>query len=249
MSLEEKDLDIIDAFLLDRLSTEDRLYFDKRMSDSTFSEYLQEQKQLKEVVEKKGRIKLKRTLQSIEAAYENESAVGESKSADVIPFYKNRRLWGVAASLVLLVSIFGLFKMSEELNIDELYAASYSPYPNLIDPITKGEATVYSPYQVYESGDYKGAIIALLGASESDDRNWYLAQSYMALGEDQEAEALLKSIIESTTSQYRQPAQWYTALMLLRQEDVSDAKTILDAIVKAADHPYAARAADLLREI
>lgn len=248
MAIDDRDINAVDAFLLDSLTEDERVYFESRLTNNAFNEYLQDQTLLTEVINEKGRYKMKQELQVLEDSYlvDDESKVVKTI---VIPFYKRKRVLVAAASVILLVSFIGLCNIFNDSNSEELFASAYSPYPNLIDPITKGETTVYSPYQVYESGDYKGATIALLDASESDDRNWYLAQSYMALGEDQEAEALLESIIASPTSQYSQPAQWYTALMLLRQEDIGGAQTILNSIVKAADHPYAARAADLLREI
>lgn len=67
------------------------------------------------------------------------------------------------------------------------------------------------------------------------------------LGADQQSEAIKTfSVIPSGSTAY-QSAQWYLALAYLKDNQVDEAKTILEALAKQGERTYPRKAKELLK--
>lgn len=248
MTIDNRDISAVDAFLLDRLSHDERVYFDSRLSDKVFVSYLEEQTLIREVLEDKGREEMKRKLQLIEATCVS-NVTPEDRRTIVAPFYKRRSVLAIAASILLMLLVIGVFKISNENNSEDLFAANYTPYPNLVDPITKGLSETPTGFQFYEQKNYLQAIEILSALEYSEDQEWYLALSYIGVKDYNSGLSILKKILNDKAHSYYNPSQWYRALLYLREAEVDKCKVLLKQIENSNNHLYADKARLLLMKL
>lgn len=240
MPISKRDIEVIDQFVLGRLNVEEQKYFDTRIADPDFSHLLDEQKELVEVIREKGRNISKAKLKALESTIQSE--------VRSIPFLNSRYKYAVAAMFILLVSA-SLWLYSPFSNEASLYDEYYAAYPNLIDPLTKGDGQQnLSPYQLYELQEYD-QVISILRDNQSTDALWYTAQSYIAQGDFEKGKSSLAIVEQLGSTEYSDDVQWYQALVYLKLGQEEEAKQRLVAIANDPQHNYLKRAKSLLAEL
>ena len=137
--IEQKDIDIIDQFLNDKLNGEALLAFNNRVkSDTEFAEELELMKNISAGIKNYGRQELKNKLKSI-AKKERKQ-----KSKQII-------YWSIAASFLLLIGISGYFYFINSKPVEQKFA-----FNNIIPPFKNADVK-YKEYQL-EAG--KGAVLS-----------------------------------------------------------------------------------------
>ncbi|MEM7106736.1 MAG: hypothetical protein AAF519_00825 [Bacteroidota bacterium] len=234
--MENKEIELFDAYLNTRLSQREKTAFEQNLnSDTKFQERFEEYKLLVAGIELSGANSLKQKLTSHELSY--------AKHVGKRPLY-----YKVAASLIFLVAASFLvnYFLSQK-SYEELYGDYYSPYPNIVDPVDRSQQNAdKSPFQLYEEQKYQDAITIFNQANTTDEQRFYLSQSYLALGQFNEALAEATSI--SQDSRFYSPSQWYIALIHLSVQDTVALQEQLKVIIsKGGD--YSKRANELMENL
>ncbi len=119
----------------------------------------------------------------------------------------------------LIVSGYYYFKPLKDQKLkQQIYATHFTPYPNVINPITKGSTSERSVYQIYETENYH-KVISLLETKKnlSDNEKFYLGQSYLSEAKYLAADKIFSSIKSAT---YKDKVNWYRALICLKMTEM-----------------------------
>jgi len=137
--IEQKDIDLIDQFLNDKLKGEALVAFNNRVkSDTEFAEELEIMKNISVGIKNYGRQELKNKLKTI-AKKERKN-----KSKQVI-------YWSIAASFLLLIGLSGYFYFSNTKHIEQYFA-----FNNVMPPFKKADIK----YKEYLLEADKGAVLS-----------------------------------------------------------------------------------------
>ena len=147
--------------------------------------------------------------------------------------------WLVAASVIFLLglSMWFLLFNSTDLNTDQLYAANFEPYDNVVHPIERGNSVTdlkTKAFTAYEEADYNLALELFkeLQVQQSDPSiPFYKAIVLMQLQKYQDAIPILESYINNN-GQLKDRATWYLALAHLKQGDISESTIQLKKLVE-----------------
>lgn len=148
------------------------------------------------------------------------------------------RPWLVAASVALLIGLGSwlLFFNNADFNTDQLYAANFAPYENVVHPIERGEQLEdlkTRAFTAYENQDYPLALELFkeLQIQQSDPYiDFYEAVVLMQLDRHQEAVSLLETYIKND-GQLKDRARWYLALSFLKLKAIAKSKNQLLQLV------------------
>ena len=167
----------------------------------------------------------------------------KQETAKVVPFY--RKPWAIAASLALAATAGGgLWQMQGEtaLTNDQLFAQNYQTYQ--VDGLVRGTTTdeeLTNAIQLYQNKSYQNAAEVLLILNEKDIDNqevmFVLANAYLnqTPPELEKAANFFNQLIDMNTSIYVPKAQWYLALIYIKQDKVEQAKLLLAEVVVSGD--------------
>ena len=246
MSLSEQDIDQLDAYLQNSLSEAERQAFEQKLQQMPeLKTELHFQQSVKEAVVFKEATQLKSRLLKLE---DELMADGSGIKPITRPGSHWAGKWGLISSMaaaLALVAIAFWFLFSQP-NNQELYTAYYQAYPNTEDPITRGEAGELSGFQLYEQERYEEAIEKLEQRNNETDA-FYIAQSYLALGQEEQALEIF-SKLSRKDFEYTDASRWYLALLLLKQDKTDEA---IVQLKKLAEQPntYQNKAIELLEEL
>ena len=243
-----KEIDDLQNYRRGRLSAAAQRAFEQRLeTDAELRAELRQHENMQRAIGLGERASLKAELQGLEAEL--------VKPAKVVSLRRNRlRVWLAAASVVLLLLAGGwLFReFNTATTPADLYATYYAPYPNVLDPIVRGEDDL-TPRQralaSYEQGDYPQAAAQLAALPDANlDTQFYQALSLLSSDRTGEAIALLDQLAKSP-SERRAQIRWYLALGYLRAENVEAARETLEVLQASGSDYKAAEVADLLGEL
>lgn len=221
-------------------------------NDAEFKSEFEFQKNLKRVITKEENNVLKQKLKGFEEVISESSDIYISESEGESKVIKPKFNWKVAASVVLLISAgwFGFQNFSGP-NYNTLYQDNYSAYPNTVYTITRGdtnESAERAAFVAYEKEDYKLALKTFKSLSpQTINHKFYMAQSYLALSEYTNAEALFTEI-KNSNSDFKDEAQWFLALSYVKQEQTDKAIAALKTVVNTNAYK-ADQAKALLKEL
>ena len=216
------------------LSTEEQLLFEQYLIDDVdFNAQFEFEKNVQSVINDGERKTLKNKLQQFEL---KRTTVQPTK----INFWKPIR---IAASIAILVAASWFIYTSSIFDgPEDLYASNYEKYPNTVYTITRGDAMDTSlerkAFEAYESERYTMAIEyfkELKAETGLDYVDFYLAQSYLANGDEQKAIEVFKKI-SSVNSDYKGEALWYQALAFLKLKMNNDAVSLLQTLSKEGSY-------------
>lgn len=163
---------------------------------------------------------------------------------------RNWLVWKVAASLFIAFGVgYLIFQFAGQKS--NLYEEYYLAYPNIINPISRSDASAISDgFTYYEQEEYQLAADLLLKqikvGQDNDTVKFYLAQTYMAMDKTTEAISYLQQISEN--SRFHEPAEWYLGLAYLRNKRTTEAKEQFNQIA-ASGSSYAREATELLDKL
>ena len=220
--------ELINGYFEDSLS-QDQLDEVTRLleTDSEFTSEFEFQKELQRSLKKEERIEIKSMFSDL--ATENEKP--ETKVIQM-------RTWLAAASIALVVGLgsWFFFLSDSEINKDQLYAANFAPYDNVVSPIERGsdiEDLRSRAFTAYEHKEYTKAL-ELFGQLkiEQDDPyiDFYEANVRMQLGQHTQAIPILKGYI-ANEGKLADRALWYLALSHLKLGEIEESKAQLSKLI------------------
>lgn len=221
---------LTDEYIIDKhirgedMSGEEERYFQERMQDKSFAESVAEMKLIYQAGKAHDREEMKKTL--IQAEDEINRTDWWKKLAFII------------VTILILSGVY-YFSKSHGNNQQKIFASYCEPYPNVIDPLTKGNVEEGNIYHLYERGKYDQVIDTLVKkADKTDDELFYLAQSYIAKDNFREASLAMNEI---NSDKYRFDVAWYQALLCLRLDQ--NCSLLFEEITN--DSPYRKKAEEI----
>lgn len=232
--MDEKTILLFDDYLQgalsanDRIALESQLENDSRLQDAftifkDLNEHLahtfsQERKHVKESIQ-----------QSSEAYFEEVATL--KKDVKVIRLKPLRYL--VAASMVMLFGVIFWLQMQE---------ASYEDYaPNgNIDLVERSgdESAFAKAEQRFNKRDYRNAILFFNNILETDPNNaqvlYYKGIALVEIDEYEEGQKVFQELVQGN-SVFKNKAQWYIGLSLLKQDRIQECKLILQMLPETAE--------------
>ncbi len=230
--------ELINGYFEGSLSESQSAEFERlRETDTGFAADFEFERELQSALKKEERQEIKSLFSNldIETVADSKDSRFKKTETKVISI----RPWLVAASIVFLLGLGSwlLFFNSPDLNTDQLYAANFAPYENVVHPIERGEQLEdmkTRAFTAYEDADYSLALKLFkeLQVQQNDPYiSFYEAIVLMQLNKHQEAIPLLEGYIEND-GQLKDRATWYLALAYLKQNNIAESKTQLEKLVK-----------------
>ena len=160
----------------------------------------------------------------------------------------------VAASLALLLGA-GYWYLASQVSPEELFAANYQPYPNIVNPVERSGALPQDQLGramiAYEKGNYKDAIESFEQQFDTlePSYNFYLALCLLEVGESERAAATLEKVVISQNETFYLPALWYQSLAYLKDHQTQMAQQTLEKLLKQENSTYHDRAQKILDQL
>ena len=235
--------ELIADYLKNRLSHEAQQEFDHLMAtDSEFAKEVTFQENLKSVIKKEEHTQLKQQLKAFE-------------TLDTAAPAKSYLKWFIAASIVALLAIPSMwFFTNTSINNDELFAANFEPYRNVVHPIVRGETAQdikTKAFIAYETKNYEEALgyfNKILKESEDETILFYKANVLLQLNKGDDAIAIFENNLKTSDS-LNEKNQWYLALAYLKNNNIDQAKHQLQALITSNSKFKSKTAKQLLKKI
>jgi len=218
--INNKDIKIIDAYLSGDLEEGEKAEFEKRLEED--NNFRSEFERVKTIISSIEDHALKQDFRRFHQEFESENKSGAG----------NRKIyfaWGVAASVVILLSV-AIFFISME-NEKKYFYSYFEPYPNLITTRSINENDdLRSALEYYNQKDYKKAVASFESCeltnpnSMSADVKFYFAISYLGGEEPKKALKIFDDIYDS---KYRSQINWYKSLSYLLLEEKTKGRSLL----------------------
>jgi len=236
----DKDQHTIEDYLEGKMTSEERLAFEQRLSqETTLSEAYENEVSARELIKEAGRLELKNTLEEFDTQIQDEPV-----RKKIIP------LWGwngmrVAALLVLFVGVYQVFQTFGGADTSEVYDTYFEAYeaPSLERDVSGTDNPNWKlVVESYRNETYKETL-PFLEQSQGEVPDYliafYTGVSLMAMHEPNLEQAVQNfNTVLATDNDYHQQAEWYKALALLKMEKKKEAKAIFERIVEAKNYQH-----------
>lgn len=229
-TLDRSTFEAIEAYVLDRMSADERTAFEQRMiGDASLKAEVDLERENIRAVELGG---VTRMLREIAAAERRSEETGSRWSRYV--------KYAAVIALLLTGTIWWSMRPSTS---ERLFAEHYAADPGL--PVTMGvtDDPAFADAMVsYKEGNYADAYTKWSGLLQRDAMNdtlaFYVANASLADGNAAAAIPVFLGVVNDTASTFHDKARWFLFLAYLKVGDVQKAK----AIPFEGDDTYAERA-------
>jgi len=223
----QNDRFLIFGFLRKILSKEEKENFQDRLKDDDFQDKISE-----ETINQYGRIQLKSKLDNIHIEVEE----GRRKKKIFIGFF-------IAALIVFLSAICWFFVLNDDdlpkLEPDQIFASYFEPYPSLFEQkgnVSSEEQGIILAMKAYTDQDFSRAVRIFkmhLSASNSENSlaSFYYGIALLADNQKEKARDVLLELKQSSSANNllpQEPLQWYLALAYLKNNNVNQARPLLE---------------------
>jgi tetratricopeptide (TPR) repeat protein len=225
--------DLIDSYLKGELTPNEQADFDNKLQDDVkFQAEFYEIKLIRDALKKQVRSEILTQLKN----QESDITIRKSNKTHTIM----KRYIGIAASLILIVSLVYLTTNKTEVEIDgnTIFLENYQAYVNLELGTERGSDLDVSSlkaqaYYAYDLGNYEqsSADLTKLVATEKTAANYfYLGISNIEIGNMETSFANFNTVINNF-EEYKEQAQWFLALALLKEGETDQALSNLVSLV------------------
>ncbi len=221
----------IESYLLQDMTAEEQQAFTQKLTGNTL---LQEQVH-----------QVRLTIIGIKEQALSESLNGfhkELPKAETATIKKIKKTplqrWLVAASILLALSVGGLWLYNRSTPNEKLFATYFKPDPGLISAMSSTDNYVFDKAMIdYKTGSYQEAITAWQGLQKNDQQNdtlnYFIGVGFVALRNTKAALPYLQKVVAMPQSYFVKDAGWYLGLALIKEERLQEAIQILND----SEHP------------
>ncbi len=241
MKDEDKIIGKIDRYLKGKLDEDEKIAFQSELnSDEELRKHLQF------VVDVSKGVQLSTARQWKQMLNQKETKGNRSGNNRYIAYFT-----GIAAGILLIIALVFLFTPRDK-QYEELFAAHFTPYPNIVSPVQRSEDTTRSAWTLYEQGMYEQAAEYFKMETAGDPGNvsyqFYAGISLLASDKPSQAIDLLQKVEKADTTKFNVQAEWYLGLAYLKSGKINKARSTFKELA-AAGNEYAARANQILDEL
>jgi hypothetical protein len=230
--------DLIQAHLHGRLDKKSRAEFDALYEkDPDFREEVQFGRDLDTAFSSLKKEELKSKLKGFEKELEpegkNTSGVRYLRESNKNSTYKK---WLAAACVLVVVGI-GLMFFFDKSSPNELYLAHFEPYPNVVNPITRGEnkeSLMDKTFFAYDNGNYEEAAAGFGKLFDQTGKShflFYQANAFLANEKPEKAIPLMEKQLAFNDG-FTEKSKWYLALAYLKTGETEKAKRFFAEITE-----------------
>jgi len=216
LKLTDKQLKLIEKYLDKDLSTAEEKEFQANLEIPEFKDQLLFQSQL------------------VDQLGKEQSASAQNPGPNI------RSLFMRLAAAVLLIFgvLFGLQTFAKK-NKNTSFEKYYAAFPSDISRSADSASDEYAlAMKDYAQKNYQAALDRLIAIPEqNENQNFYIANCYMQLDNDEEALKLFGGLSKSINTKYRHNAEWYSCLIYLENQNDSY-KKFLDKMLQDETHMY-----------
>lgn len=233
----EKDFDVIDGYLHNKLSSEEQKAFEERLSaDAEFNQLYNQVRVIRASVRNQKREEILDFLDQTENQLNNQ--VEKPKERIIM-----KKFSSIAASLIVVVAIgfFALFLIQQQgkkAATPDLFAENYRPYQNVVNGAERGsarEATLFNKaYDAYDATNYELAAStfkSLLVTDKTAANFFYSGISNLEQGNMKEAQNNLNAAVNNFGDEFDAQGKWYMALALIKEKNTKEAAASLVALI------------------
>ena len=243
----------LDRYLLGEMDeSEKRAFDDKLTTDTALADAVVLHQDTIAGIRLDSSLTLKKHLQEVEASLAGEasSPATEKKKSTQRPLVT----WLALAASLLSVMLLGYLFLPGT-SPEDMYAAYYEPYPNLINPAQRSaeireETVLEQAMRAYDSQQYMQALALFEqgDAVSNPGYTFYYGVSYLGGNQPERAIPLLERVADQPDSLFYHPAKWYLALAHLKTKNTTAALPYLKQL-SAAEGDYVREAQELLEEL
>lgn len=237
MEFKAEHMELFDAYLQKKLSAEERLNFENRLSsDPGFAAEFEAFQLFEQDITDAEVTAFKDQLKQWDKSQEEKIV----KKGRVITM----KMIGLAASVAVILIVSILYFTSTP-NHQELVAANFEPYDNILT--VRGEKEDLDEGLIqYELGEYKTAISIFKAYPNNINAQFYLGEAELALNNYKNAIHVFDDVLK-TDGIFNEIATYHLALAYIGNDEISQAKETLSNI--KIDSDYYSIAQDLLAEL
>lgn len=242
----EQDIALVEKFFDAELSAEELRHFNSRVEhDESFKALVHREKVIIGAIRNQGLIDNLQYLKSIEEKIQGNQSYPTASGIKTWYYY-------AAAAVVALLIAFAFLLPGGQSN-DELFAAYFSPYPNIVEPTVRGNDVATdrtAAFQAYERKDFQAAATGfeeLIDAKEEPGLLLLLGNSNLMLGNAKEAQENFITLINKYDD-FDMQAKWFLSLSYLKSGDTENARKILKELGET-EVSYASKAKELLEKV
>jgi hypothetical protein len=242
MAQDERDIQLIAEYLEGTLPEHERKLVEARLAEPAFKKLFIDAQLLITGIRMQGREKLRQTLVDLDA----QLPLLETKKS--ISFWP----WATGIAATFLIIYLVLQPFQGDRNVAPLFDQYYSPYPNVVMPVTRseqGDSTLMGQaFSAYESKQYKTAIQLFKQIAHPNEAALlYLGNSYLSDNQPEKAVTVLKDLSEKRST-FNDQATWYLALAHIRLNQRSDAVAVLEKL-KTSNSSYSEKAREVIKKL
>ena len=274
MTISEKDIEIIERYLMGELGEKELELFEQRIK--TDKEFADEVFFIEDVInasKEEGRNEFKKRLKAVEEDVVNktEHTVDEkmrekdSGMGKTTSMFLNK--WMYYAAAIAAVIVAGLFILVPDRAGKKLYEEYFQPYPNEIIAYTRGQQvpeefehfnaleynSIVQAMRYYEKNNFTEALKLFEANVEQSEKNagilFYTSICQLETGKEEQAIRNLNYILTLSNPPLKKQAEWYLILAYLKTNQTSKANQLLGKISDIKNHPYAGKAKELLTKL
>ena len=242
----ERDISLVEKYFDAELNAEELKHFNSRVeNDASFKALFHREKIIIGAIRNQGLIDNLHYLKSI------EEKIQGNQSHPIATGIKGWYYYAAAAVVALLIAV--TFLLPGKQNTDELFADYFSPYPNVVEPIVRGNDLATeraAAFQAYEQKDYRNAAAGfeeLLDNKEEPGILLLLGNSNLMLNKSNEARENFLTLINKYDD-FDLQAKWFLSLSYLKSGDTDNARKILKELGET-EVSYASKAKELLEKV
>ncbi len=212
-------------------------------TDTALAEAYESELNARNLIAEAGRLNLKDTLERFDSEMDNDAIVLNPNATKVIPIWRRRAL-PIAAMLLIFVAVFTVLQ-NDSMTTSEVYDTYFQTYeaPSVVRDASGSELTNWeTAARLYSEKKYRDAIPYFTRALEEVPQ--YLSEYYKGMcnlnldGAYYQRAITALDIVLETDNDYREQAQWYKALTLLKMNQIEEARTLFETIVAQQTFNY-----------
>ncbi|MCK6617502.1 MAG: tetratricopeptide repeat protein [Cyclobacteriaceae bacterium] len=244
------DIDLIQRYLDRSLTDSEKVSLEERLKNEPLLKtmYLEHQQLIKGIRYSYLQNRLHQ-LRTLESALPPIHAEKKGRQVWLVTHWKQAT--AIAATIAFFV--IGFMLWNKPATPQELYAENFKIYPNVFEPITRGETPLSKrteAFAAYEGGNYAEAAALfnhLLTEKEEAGILMLLGNCNLVLGNTSEARNQFIKLINDFDDLDNQ-AKWYLGLSYLKEGDAKTAQLIFQELSNS-EYSYASKAKQLLNKL
>lgn len=240
--LNQQDQILLDAYLIGKLSANQKSQFEHRLEDPVFAQALTDTESVLSSIQSGGRDQLNDLLVQSD---EKLDKVGTTS----FPI----KTIGLVLSMLLALFLLWQYMNQSADDSEEIYVTHYEKFQNMVAPTVRTKSNLNTIEQAlfhYENGQYGHAVSIFDTISNlAGPVVIYQALSNLELDHLDAAEQQLKVIAGNQTAKYKEAAEMYLCLLYLKQDKLDLSLNQIAHIKRIKGHKYLSKALALEQAI